>query len=308
MTTSDDLLALTGEQHGVLARRQASRILGPHGADNLLRSSRFERAHRGTYRLRGSAPGAIQEAIATSLSLGPNAVLTGPAALLLSGGPELGTDQRHLVAVHRRPRAKAPPVAAFVAARALHDTRAVGEVAVAAPVDALLDALRLEPAPDPRALRLAHDRMRWSGILRPGQLRERATQLGALPLAHTAGLLALDDTVATGDAERSLGGLLSRFDPPPEPQVWVTPHRCVDWFFRQVRLGIEYQGEVDHGHADGRARDRSRREELEQAGVRLLFVTAADLSTPRSLLTHIGSALMARAQLLEVDAPRFRAR
>ncbi len=145
-------------------------------------------------------------------------------------------------------------------------------------------------------------------MLQPGQLLERATRRCCLTLAESSGLLALDGTRATGDGERKLGRLLGRFDPPPEPQVWVTPHRCVDWYFRSVRLGVEYQGSVDHDHPQGRARDRARAEELAQAGVRLLFVTAADLSAPEGLLTHIGSALMARAQHLEVDAPRFLSR
>lgn len=307
MTAFDDLFRLAAEQHGVIARRQAVRLLGRPHADNLLRSPRFERAHRGTYCLRGSTIGPLQEAMAATLARGSRAVLTGPVGLALAGTPQLEADNRYLVAVPRRPRSRASQTDAFVLPQPAHRTVVLGEVAVAQPVDALLDCLRLAPPPGQRALRLAHDRMRWSGILRPGELRERAIALGVTSLAAAAGLLELDDTVATGDGERELGAVLARFDPRPEPQVWVTPHRCVDWYFRDVRLGIEYQGVVDHGHEAGRAQDRTRREELEQAGVRLLFVTAADLRNVQTLTTHIGSALMARAQLLEVDAPRFRA-
>ena len=308
MTAFDELLELAGEQHGVLARRQAVRLLGRYPADSLLRSSRFERCYRATYRLRGSPAGALQRAIALTLSHGSHAVLTGPAALMLTGGPTLEGDERCLVAVRRQPRGAAQDTETILDRGTALQTTKVGEVLVAQPMDALLDALCLRPTPDSRSLRLLHDRLRWSGVLRPGDLRERAAQRRILDRQDLAGLLQLDSTRATGDGERRLGELLGCFDPPPEPQAWVTPHRRVDWFFRSVRLGVEYQGALDHDHAEGRARDRARTEELDQAGVRLLFVTAADLANERALLTHVGSALVARAQLLEVDAPRFRSR
>lgn len=66
---------------------------------------------------------------------------------------------------------------------------------------------------------------------------------------------------ADTDGERVLGRLLQHFEPPPEPQVWVTPGRRTDWCFRMLRLAVEYLGSVDHGFAARRAADLVRDDE-----------------------------------------------
>jgi hypothetical protein len=180
---------------------------------------------------------------------------------------------------------------------------------VAEPADALVESCLLEPPPEPCALRLAHDRLRWTGRLRPGFLRERVEQLGLDPADPRLGeLLEIEGQRAVGDGERHLGRLLSRFDPAPEPQVWITPHRCLDWYFRPLRVGIEYQGSADHDSPSGRRNDRARDDELSLVGAALLYVSSADLDDERALLARVAAALTARADELGRRAPTLRVR
>ena len=86
----------------------------------------------------------------------------------------------------------------------------------------------------------------------------------------------------------------------------MTPYRRVDWWFRSVRVAVEYQGRVDHDGAAGREADRVRDDELATAGIRLLYVTAGDLHDERVLLATVAGALAARAHELGVTAPQLR--
>jgi len=182
----------------------------------------------------------------------------------------------------------------------------LGQVRIAPVADALLDTLSIDPPPRPRALRLAHDRLRWEGRLHPGEITARAAQFRLPQSLRSQELLALDATPATGDGERELGRILGRFDPPPEPQVWVSPHRCVDWYFRALQLGVEYQGAPDHATGAGRRADRVRDDELAMAGIELLYITAADLRSDRAVAARVATALTSRAYELGVGAPRLR--
>jgi hypothetical protein len=160
-----------------------------------------------------------------------------------------------------------------------------------------------------RRLRLAFDWMRWNGLVSGTRLSAHLAALAeqADPGAHAV----LDALGATGtapesDGERQLGGALCRFSPPPEPQVWVTPRRRVDWYFRALRYGFEYLGGVDHGAVAGRIDDDERDRELRAEGIRLVYVTAADLAESTTLLGTIASTLTVRAHELGVPAPALR--
>ncbi len=306
MLIPDETYELSAAQLGVLARWQLTPLVGPDHADQVLSGRRFERLHRGVYAVRGGARHRHRDAIAAALRVGPQATLTGPAALGLLDleGVELGAAFTVLRPPGQRVTGVSFPVQLD---RDPHrPITLLGQVRIASVADALLDTLVSDPAPRPRALRLAHDRLRWEGHLRPGELTGRAAQLRLAPTPRSRELLALGGTTATGDGERQVGRILGRFDPPPEPQVWVSPHRCIDWYFRSLLLGVEYQGAPDHATDDGRHGDRVRDDELAMAGIELLYVTAADLRSEGTVAARVATALTSRAYALGVAAPRLR--
>lgn len=309
MRLPDQIVELAERQLGVVARRQFPADIPRYTVDNLVRRGVLDRLERGVYAVRGGAVHRHREAIAAALRVGPRATLSGPAALELAGVEGLVLGRRFVLLL--RPPVRASGTRALLRRDRdpLREVASVGEVRVAPAVDALLDAIAcFGRVLAPRALKLVHDQLRWADVLRAGDLHRRAVALGMIGQVADHELLELDATAATGDGERGLGRLLAGFDPPPEPQVWVTPHRCVDWYFRSVRLGVEYQGSVDHEGRRARARDGERERELRRAGIHLTYVTAGDLRDEGSLIAAIAGALAVRAHELRVSAPQLRGR
>ena len=111
---------------------------------------------------------------------------------------------------------------------------------------------------------------------------------------------------AESPKERELDTTLLQFDPVPEQQVYVTPKRRVDFFWRSIRLAIEYLGKASHGHAGGRASDAARDEELEGISIRTLYVVQADLADPGALAAWLAAAVERRAAELGVQPPMRR--
>jgi hypothetical protein len=328
MDLDDRTADLLAAQLGLVARRQLVPRLGIDATDNLLRSGRFRRVHRGVYELRGSAPYPGRPTLAAALWAGRDAIVSGPAALHLGIDDGLELGDRGVVLLPRRRRRTPDGVArlrpgspsAEPTERAARRPEPVllcqdqsvpsigsrrGDVGLAAPVDALLDSLWLQPPINSRRLRVAHDRLRWSGRLHRGALRQRAEERGLHRMLRSHELLAIDGSEATGDGERDLGRLLMGFRPAPEPQVWVTPWRRVDWYFRALRVGVEYQGSVDHGGASGRTRDRVRHDQLAAEGISLVYVDAADLRQERTVIARVAAVLVTRAHELALAAPTY---
>ncbi len=302
------VVQLAEAQLGVVARHQLRRSVPDHVADALLHGAWLERLDRGVYRVVGGARLPQQRAIAATLRAGSGACLTGPVVLALLGIDGFRGDEPFEVLV---PPGRRLSGIDFPVRRDPDPARPVGqrgEVRLVGPIDALIDSAAFADELGARRIRLAHDVLRWRGLLAPGRLTERITALGrsAPGGSELAGLLDLDLREATGDGERRLGELLARFEPPPEPQVWVTPNRRVDWWFRSVRYGWEYQGSVDHGTRVGRTRDAERDAELRRDGIRLGYIDDADLRDETALLATVAGALAARAHELGVAAPRLR--
>lgn len=313
MDLPPECLGLTESQLGVLARQQVTTRLGRAAADAMVRSGRWEPLQLGVYRRLGGARLPVQAAIAATLRSGSGATLTGPAALSLldlDGFPAFNRSVSFEVLL---PPGRRVSGVSFPRRRDPDPGRAVmwrGEVRIATPVDALIESAPFAEELGVRRLRLAHDVLRWRGLLKPGRLSDRVAALAPRGPddASLLRLLELDRSEATGDGERELGRILCRFDPPPEAQVWVTPSRRTDWWFSSVRQGFEFQGAVDHGTLTGRTADASRDTELRRQNIRLTYVSRADLEDPTTLIATVGATLAARAYELGVEAPRLRAR
>jgi hypothetical protein len=294
------------QQHGVIARRQLLEQLTPASTDGLLRRDRFERLERGVVRARGSYPHPVQRAFAAALRAGPRATVTGPLVLALLGVPSVEKDTPFevLTAPGRRVRG-----VTFLHRRDPDPGRSVsryGEIRVAEPVDALIDAAAFVEVLGERSLRVAWDHLRWQLGVRRRRLDARLTVLhgrapGAVVLESV--LAATGGSAVESEGERALAEVLGCFDPAFEPQVWVTPRRRVDFFCRRVRYGYEYLGEADHGVAAARIADDERDGELRREGIRLGYVTAADLQEPTALVATMAGALTVRAHELGVPPP-----
>lgn len=304
-----ELARLLDDQRGVIARFQVAARLPPHQADDWLRSGRFERtdpAVRGTFRLRGSGAHPEQAAFAAALRARPKATVTGPLVLGLLGVPGFGLDEpfevltqpgRCLTNVpfdHREDPEPTRPVAEY------------GEVRVVGPIDALIDAAAFAREGDERRLRVAWDHLRWNDLATPARLgtrldvlRGRAPGADALERVLERG----GGAVPESEGERALATVLGCFDPPPDPQVWVTRARRVDFCFRPLRLAYEYLGAVDHDGVRQRLEDDRRDEELRRAGIRTQYVTARDLDDRVALLAQVAGTLVVRAHELGVPAP-----
>ena len=304
-----ELARLLDDQRGVIARFQVAARLPPQEADDWLRSGRFERTDPsiyGTFRLRGSGAHAEQAAFAAALRARPKATVTGPLVLGLLGVPGFGCDDpfevltqpgRCLTNVpfdYREDPDPTRPVAEY------------GEVRVVGPIDALIDAAAFVPEDDERRLRVAWDHLRWNDLATPARLDARLAALrGRAP-----GAVALERVLERGggvalesEGERSLATVLDCFDPRPEPQVWVTRARRVDFCFRPLRLAYEYLGTADHDGVRQRLDDDRRDDELRRAGIRTQYVTARDLDDRVALLAQVAGTLVVRAHELGVPAP-----
>lgn len=299
------VIRLAESQRGVVARRQLRRELTEQQVDSLLRGPWLEGIERGVYRVVGGARLPEQAAMAAALRAGPGAVLSGPVVLALYGVDGFRGDEPFTVLVPRPRRLRRAGFPVESDPDPDRPTGLRGEVRLVGPVDALIDSAPVAEEIGVRRLRLAHDVLRWRGLLRPGALVERMEELGRRSPGCSAltELLELDGQVSTGDGERSLGRLLSRFRPAPEPEVWITPHRRVDWYFRRVRVGYEYHGPVDHATLVGRLEDARRDVELRRGGIHLAYLVAADLEDERALLATVAATLTARAHELGVSPP-----
>lgn len=297
---------LAETQYGVVSRRQLLRELSASEVNGRVRHGRLVVVERGVYRVPGGAVVPEQRPFAAALRSGAGATLTGPFVLGHLGVDGFRRDDAFEVLL---PPGRRPPRVDFPTRpdpQAGRPVTTVGEVRLAGPADALVDTGRFRGDVGDRQLRLACDWLRWQGILSAARLSAHLTRLAEHD--DPGAIAVLDALGATGtspesDGERGLGAALCRFIPPPEPQVWVTPSRRVDWYFRALRYGFEYLGGVDHGAVARRIADDERDRELRGEGIRLGYVTAADLAEETTLLGTIASTLTVRAHELGVPAP-----
>jgi very-short-patch-repair endonuclease len=184
------------------------------------------------------------------------------------------------------------------------------DVRLAGPLDALIDSVDPQRFDvDDRAARLGFDWLCWNGVV----TRHRAVERLVRSAPDHVGAGRLLDLLGgqrfarcESDEERHLGELLARFDPPAEPQVPVSPRVRVDWYFRTLRLAVEYDGGVDHDGPSGRSGDARRDAILADLGIAVVRYRAADLRDDAALLSSLASRLTLRAHHLGLPAPTFR--
>ena len=297
---------LAGRQLGVISRMQLRRWWRENQIDHRVGPGReLQRLERGVYVLNGAGRLPAHPALAAALRVGPTATVTGPVVLGLLGLEKFVSSEvfEVLTAPGRRVRG-----AAFrhrVDPDPARPVEQYGEVRLVTPIDGLIDTAGFFDQLEERDLRVTYDQCRWRGLFTPKQLEARMGVLGsAAPgVSVLAELFEMSGLVPESEGERDLGRMLRTFDPPPEPQVFVTTKRRVDWYFRTVRFAYEYLGSVDHEGAAARIADDQRNEELRDQGIRIGYVTNADLGTPDALLASIIGRLAVRAHELAVTGP-----
>jgi hypothetical protein len=307
MKLPSDALAIAEKQYGVLSRVQLLRWLSEPSLEGYVRRRTLEPLERGVYRVSGGVALPGQRAIAATLRCGPGAVLTGPFVLAHHRleGFDLTAPFEVLLRPGRRVRN-----AAFRTRRDPHPTRPVqklGDVRVASKVDALLESCLWRDRYEDRQLRVAYDQLRFQHGVSTAKVRRRVAARGAADDAAVAFLDVVDgDPVTESEGERALAPVLYQLDPRPEPQVWVTPARRVDFYLRALRFGWEYLGEVDHRHAERRMADAARDGELTAQGLRLHYVVAGDLRDHDAFIASTAEVLAQRAAQLGLQPPTFR--
>ncbi|MTV25800.1 DUF559 domain-containing protein [Nitriliruptoraceae bacterium ZYF776] len=304
-TLPDAAVSLAERQLGVVARFQLMRWLTPHQIDGLVQREVLVRIERGVYRLRGGAVVAGQTPLAAALRARPPVTITGPAALGLHGVDGFDADGPFelLTAPERRFRKvgflwRPDPTPA-------RTVTPIGEVQLAAPGDALVHSVAWRDQLGDRPLRLAYHWLGWRELLdREAYLarlvRQAERDTLAACLLEMLGGPAL--AACQSDGEVRLGRVLSRFDPLPSSQAWLTPRRRGDFLFEECRLVVEYDGPVDHTED----RDSAWNLEVTSAGFHVVRFRDADLRDEDAVLDRMVVELARRAAQLGVRPPRLR--
>ena len=222
----------------------------------------------------------------------PHAVVSGPSAGVLWGLPDLAgaTDPVELTVGPGAPRADCPAVR--TRRRSLPPsaaTRRGGTPVTTAEVTAL--DLAAGMSLDDGVVLL--DRFLDARVTRMDWLQEAATSMTGRGCRAARSALALADGKAGSPQETRLRLIIRGSDlPPPVAQFEVrVDGRFVartDFAWPQHKVALEYEGAW---HTRQVAADRRRIEALQAAGWRVLFVTAADLHHPATLLARIAAAL-----------------
>jgi len=126
----------------------------------------------------------------------------------------------------------------------------------------------------PKLQSYLEERPRWPGVSRARRALAAADGRSESPMESRLRVILID------------GGL-----PPPETQVWVGDRR-IDMAYRDVKLGIEYDGDT---HRERLVEDNRRQNWLVAVGYVLLRFTAADVyHRPAAIVSEVGTQLRAR--------------
>jgi len=183
----------------------------------------------------------------------------------------------------------------MVSRRALTDEEVTERsgVRITTPLRTALDLARLTPLEEAV---ICLDRFVVARVVRLDDVVRAVRDVGGPGCRHMRTAVGLTDGRAESPQETRVR-LILHASKLPRP---VAQHRVfhdgrfvarVDFAWPEARVAVEYDG-VWHGQ--NVARDRRRLNELTAAGWTVVFVTAADLADPVTLVARIGAALAAR--------------
>jgi hypothetical protein len=291
-------------QHNVASRRQLCTVFTPNQIDGFVRHGRLVAKHWGVYHHAGIKLCSRGEAMAALLRCPEGSAITGPLVLgLLNVNGFSDSDAFEVLVpegsrvrrVNFRVRLNPTPA----------PTRMLGVLRIAAPARALVDSGRPSFECSDDLLWTGYDSARWQRLITTSRFVAELERSGPRDAGANRWRAIADERSLTSESpkERELDETLQQFDPVPEQQVYVTPRRRVDFFWRSIRLAIEYLGKAAHSHGPGRAADAVRDEELEGISIRTLYVVQADLAEPAALTAWLIAAVERRAAELGVRPP-----
>jgi hypothetical protein len=223
----------------------------------------------------------------------PTAVVTGRSAAVIWGVDLAGAADA--VEVTLPPRSHMVRVEGLVTRRAaLAATHVVHRRGIpistpAATAVRLAAAFRLDPAV------AAVDQLIHAGVVDLAAVRALAAISRGPGSARAREVAALADGLAESPQETRLRLLIGRSALPTPVAQYEVRHdgRFVartDFAWPEHKVAVEYDG-LWHGEPRQFAKDRRRLNKLQEAGWRVVFVTAADLHDPVALIARIATAL-----------------
>ncbi|HEY6532079.1 MAG TPA: hypothetical protein VIY72_07235 [Acidimicrobiales bacterium] len=301
MNSHHELHRLTGQQHGLVSRRQLTELgYTASGVAQLVRSHRLERISERVFRVRGSAPTPDQRAMASALDVSGGAVAMHSAASLW-GMPGFTLEPLHVLADRSRCRGVERVGRPHSSIRfGPDDVASLRSIPVTTPLRTLRDlAGRIHPD----RLDLVCERMLSARLIR----LEALHRLGAdLPVRGGApGTRTLRRVIearppgyrpAESNLERRFEQILDRAgDESFERQVdlgdaegWIGR---VDYLDRRSRVVVEVQSDLFHGAPRDRRVDRKRIDRLRRAGWTVVEVFESEIwHAPEAVLTKVRTA------------------
>jgi very-short-patch-repair endonuclease len=156
-------------------------------------------------------------------------------------------------------------------------------------------ALRLAAVLGHDAAVVAVDQLVATGVVDLADIRTAAAEAVGPGAARARAVAADADGLAESPQETRLRLLIHRSALPRPVAQYRVEHggrfvARVDFAWPEVKVALEYDG-LWHSDPGQFAKDRTRLNRLQEAGWRVVFVTAADLRTPGALILRIAAAL-----------------
>jgi hypothetical protein len=307
------LAAIAQRQLGLITHSHARQLLSQEAIDGLVRTGRWERVHRGVYRIAGYPVTYEQRVLAACLAAGPHAVASHRSAAwiwgLLDEEPDVveiavprSLDHRlRGVVVHRATDLLDEDITLRGAIPCTNPMRTLVDLAAVAPVG--LTARALDRARHEGLVTLAGVRRALDRVARKGRRGVRALRR------------LLDERVdlprPSGVFEARFAALVRRFAlpvPRAEYDVHGDDHRWigrVDFAYPEAKLFIELDGLETHGSGPALQRDLARQNALVDAGWQPLRYTWVDVTRRDSAVAaEVRRVRRRRLQLLGVQNRR----
>ena len=294
-------LALAETQYGVASRAQALTCGMTTGEiERRVTDHRVDALFPGVYRVAGSAPTGRQRAMAATLWLGEDALVSHLTAATLLRFERVKTTQLHVTVPHATRRGRTDHGLRLHRTESLErvDRTIVDGIPCTSATRTVLDSAAML---DDETLEIAFEHARRMRLTSPAALARRAEQLCGSGKPGSAAIKRLLSHQVDGErpTESPLEVLTARLlrrsaIARPTRQLWVGRFR-IDFAWVPQLLGVECEGFEVHGRRLQWKRDKRRAAMLERVGWRLMFVTWEDVTRhPEETLERIAIALTTR--------------